>query len=167
MRIKIANTKKAQIKMAENITIIVIISFLFMFGIIFYYKISTYNMKKAKEEMFKEQTLKVLNNIVSLEEISCTNQNIIIKGCVDYLKLNISKELFNRYNIDYRNILGLSFINLTIIYPKQESFILYSNIPGKNLRTSSSMIYIPILVKDVMHDKNYFGILNVRVYKSS
>lgn len=82
-----AVNKKAQIEMGETIAVIIIVTIIIFFGLAFYTKIKTLDLKDQTDKFNQFDAVKLANIVSNMPEILCSKQQVIDINCVDKYKL--------------------------------------------------------------------------------
>lgn len=166
--------RKAQMKMAENIGILVIFFILVVIGIVFYARVQTEGVKFEVVEKRGQDALVTSQRIVNLPEIQCSDPVESEAGrqdCIDLYKLasftdgsmfksDIGDENFNSY---YFDIFGYSSVTVKEVYPNSgREWEIYVNKP--EVIQSRLPTPVPILLFDEVQDRYSFALLVVEVY---
>ncbi|MEA3430696.1 MAG: hypothetical protein U9R08_05465 [Nanoarchaeota archaeon] len=166
--------RKSQMKMAENIGILVIFFILLVVGMVFYARVQSAGVKFEAIEKRGQDALIISQRIVNLPEIQCSEPVESEAGrqdCIDLYRLmsfsddfkfkaEIGDEVFNSY---YFDIFTYSNVTLREIYPPSgREWELYSNKPAQI--SSRIPTPVPVLLFDEVQDKYSFGMLIVEVY---
>ncbi len=132
-------SKKAQIKMFENVGVLVVFFFLLIIGIIFYYSYQEKSINKQLTELAQAKSFRTAEIIFNLPEISCSYNNARFYSCVDVQK----KESFKKYSAEnpesYFPLLGFSEIKIN-------DEIIYSYIP--ETQKEAFTYTLPVVVYD-------------------
>ncbi|MBW3003965.1 hypothetical protein KY328_05410 [Candidatus Woesearchaeota archaeon] len=120
--------RKSQIKMAENIGILVIFFVLVVVGLVFYTRVQQQSVKFEAFEKVGQDALLTSKRIANMPEIQCSKPLVSDSGeqdCIDIYRLNaftdqeglifrIGEPAFNSY---YYDIFGYSNVTVKQIYP--------------------------------------------------
>ena len=162
-------TKKAQIKMFETIAVLLIFFILIAFGLIFYSKVQRDSIQGTGKEYFNLKAIQTAQLVSFLPELQCTSPtsaNIIGDDCFDVFKIIALKDIIedNSKLKDgyYFDLFGFSKITVEQIYPLGKKWVIYDKSSGKS---SKSSLQIPVLIYNASSRENYFGVLNIDVYK--
>ncbi len=172
--------KQAQVKMTESIGVLIVFFFLIVIGLTFYTQFQTRAIQEKNQENIMQRAIQIAQITSKLPELQCsfgTEQEVVVKSaCLDLLKLQSAKDLFEDNSIYYYDVLYYSNISVEIIYPTPPSLDpdiqnlidepIYENTPEEY--TSKIRTYFPVLLRDVVTDSPnslfYFGILTVDTY---
>jgi hypothetical protein len=161
--------KKAQIKMMETISVLIVFMILMTFVVIFYANISRAGAPKAQDELASLKAIEISQFIAYLPEFQCSEKNIIADNCFDLMKIeafitytNTDPEGINAINTDYYDLFEFSKIELFQIYPDDEYWLIYERNTTK--KASKKMSHLPISVYHPLTNEYGFAILNVTVY---
>lgn len=156
--------QKAQIKMAENIGVLVIFFVLIVIAIIFFIAFQSGSIQEQVSEFKTRNAVQLATKIALLPEFQCRKNNVQEDHCFDKLKLESAKlTLFDIINEDYYfRILGYSTIRIKSIYPNIFNEIIYNKL--KPEFTNNDTFSIPISIYDPLINVYNYGILEVNVY---
>ena len=152
-------TKQSQIQIGETIAVLFVFFILIIVGFIFYVKVIKGNIALAKEESSQLRSVGIAQRVMFLPEIQCSEDNIIIDNCVDILKLEGAKDIINKNQIYYYDLLEFGEINITQIYPEAIKWNIYSRKIGNF--TNKFVTNVPISLYDANSRKHKFGILTI------
>lgn len=157
-------TKKSQVKMGENIAILLVFFLLLGLGLIFYWVFFRQSAEKESTEIFDMRTIEIYQKIFFLPELQCTDNNIVKDGCIDIIKAMALKKYLDEYpdeRVFYYNIFGFSDVTIIDIETTEEVTI-YSNTIEN---TSKSKTRIPVLIYNPIQSKYDFGVAEIIVYR--
>ena len=154
---------RSQIKMFETIAILMVFFILLLFGFMFYTRIIKGTQTEELETSFILNAIEISEKIEFMPEITCSQDNIPEKGCVDILKLESADAVIDENRLDYFDALGYSKIHITEIYPGSEEWILY-DFP-KTQDTGKVAIPFPVSIYDPRTDEYAFGALYIDIYR--
>jgi hypothetical protein len=159
------NSKKSQIQMMETIMVLIIFFIIVVLGLMFYFRILNENNLEAQEKLKEHSSIEVAQLASTLPELQCFEDK---SNCIDILKLEAYSELltvedFASYYFDY---FGYSNITVQQIFPfgVEKEWQLYLNKPD-NFNKSRLTTFFPIVLYNASADVNYFGFINIEVYK--
>jgi hypothetical protein len=185
--------KKAQVKMAENIGVIIIFIVLLMMGLTFYTFFRTSTLEKDYEMTVVKNSIDIAQRVVFLPELQCGEDIVKREDCIDLFKAAAIEKmkLFNTYsNSIYFPILGFSDIRLTSVFPEdtmnfgngdKSDIVIYSN-PLKNKCSNGNdppctgdarlvtkfkvkkFLPVPVTIYNPLSDQYSLGVLEVTVY---
>lgn len=168
--LKNTKMKKAQMKMGENIAILLIFFIIMGIVIIFYGAFKIGDIQETQREQYEKEAIRVALVATYLPELACTDDNHIVENCFDLEKVLILADLVNStddYLLLYQSEFKYSKISFDIIYPqKVEDIIIYDR-PAANF-TDMIPTYIPVSIRDpkAPFGQQYsFGMLEVGVYR--
>lgn len=158
--------RKAQVKMFETISVMVVFFFILIFGLVYYNNTQITEIRKIEEEnsqLRAIETMKVVNN---LPELQCSMENIQSTNCFELSKLNSFVTIVPRNKLYYTNLFFYSNITVSQIYPAPAAgsgiWHIYESKPKKI--TSAQKQFVPILIYDSVARKYRAGMLVVEVY---
>lgn len=156
--------KKAQMKMMENMMVLMIFMLLLVVGIVFYAKFTNISMQEKAKEFSRKELIELGQKVPYVTEVQCPTY-LEYENCLDKVKLEVFKN-FSEENIAlksyYQQIMGFSNLTVQEVYPGNDSVNFYS-MPKDNWQSSRS-IMIPISVYDPTKRKRSFAILKVRKF---
>ncbi|PIN80826.1 hypothetical protein COV11_03235 [Candidatus Woesearchaeota archaeon CG10_big_fil_rev_8_21_14_0_10_30_7] len=128
------NERSGQIKMFENVGVLVVFFFLLMTGIIFYF---SYQEKAINEQFFelnKAKSFRVAEIVFSMPELGCYYNNAHFYACIDEQKMIAFQKYAGDHPEVYFPILGFAEIKLDnqIIYeylPEKQKDVFAYNLP--------------------------------------
>ncbi len=165
--------KKSQIKMTETIGILVIFFILLLFGIIFYAQYQKSSIKKQETLFLEKQAVASSLKTIFLQEIRC-EETETTGTCIDLYKLDALKKKILQKGSDFENYYSNVFYGMKIsvknLILKESKEIVLSESPITWTRKTN--VQTPIILRDSAFEqgnliitKNYFGVLNVEVYR--
>lgn len=144
--------KKAQLKMFENVGVLVVFFFLLGIGVVFYFNHQSQAFAIEQKKLLELRSLQLAEQMYNLPELDCHYGSVRIDGCIDKIKLNIFKTIIENKKEQYFDIFAYSTIKINQIYPVQEEIILYDekiSYDEKPLEKFVSRVYkIPVLLFD-------------------
>lgn len=162
--------KKAQMKMGENIAILLIFFIILGVVIIFYGVFKIGEVQETQREQFEKEAIRVALTATYLPELACTDDNHIVENCFDLEKALIMKDLINtsdEYFLLYQNEFMNSKVSFEIIFPEPTGERIIYNHPPANF-TDMIPTFIPIAIKDPKRpfgQQYSYGLLTVGVYR--
>ena len=156
--------KKAQIKMVENIGVILVFFVLIVVAIIFYMAFQTGAIDEQASEMKTRNAVELAGKIALLPELQCRKNNVQEEHCFDKFKINAAKLLLlDPHNEDYYfRLLGYSTIKVKSIYPNMLNIEIY-NKPKPEFKNNDTFS-IPLSIYEPDTDTYNYGVLEVNVY---
>ena len=151
--------KKAQIQIFETIAVVLIFLILVAVGFIFYGKFIRGNLDTIKEESAQSKSVAIVQRIMFLPELQCSEDNVIRDNCIDKLKMESAKNIMSANEIYYYDLLEFSDIKVRQIYPEDENWELYSR--KTDDFKSSFTTNVPISIYDPSTKLYGFGILTI------
>ena len=138
--------KKAQLKMFENVGVLVVFFFLLGIAVVFYFNHQSQAFAIEQKKLLELRSLQLAQQVQNLPELDCHYGSVRIDGCIDKIKLNIFKDIILNNKEKYYDLFGNSNITIKEIYPQQKEDTLYEEIP---LNKFVSRVYkIPLLLFD-------------------
>jgi len=157
-------SRKAQLKMGENIAIIFIFILLVVFGMVFFFKVQTVGIKIKQQENIELSAIQVAQKVSFLPELRCSSENVPVPDCYDALKMQNIQSVIEGDQVYYYEIFKYSTIYIEEIFPGNRTWMIYDNRGDKESKLSTQ---IPISIYDPMTStlgSYYFGILHVGVW---
>ncbi|MBS3113131.1 hypothetical protein J4418_03545 [Candidatus Woesearchaeota archaeon] len=156
--------KKAQLKMVENIGVLVIFLVLIVIVIIFFMAFQSGSIEEQVSEFKTRNAVQLATKIALLPEFQCRRNNVLEDHCIDILRMNSARLIMSdTANEDYYfRILGYSTIKTQSIYPEMFGVTLYNKV--KPLFSNNDTFSIPISIYDPINKIYNYGILEVNVY---
>ena len=157
-------SRKAQLKMGENIAIIFIFILLVVFGMVFFFKVQTVGIKIKQQENIELSAIQVAQKVSFLPELRCSSENVPVPDCYDALKMQNIQSVIEGDQVYYYEIFKYSTIYIEEIFPGNRTWMIYNNRGDKESKLSTQ---IPISIYDPMTStlgSYYFGILHVGVW---
>jgi hypothetical protein len=162
-------SRRAQIKMFENIGVMIIFFFLLVFGASFYFTIQKASLEREAERINQIAAVQQALRLTFLPELDCSFAGVQTENCFDRLKVEALADFNPRSTLTYFNIFGYSNVTLRTIYSPMTSVVpgpitIYSRtVVGSYTRTT-----IPVLICedgcDPLNLKYSFGLLEVDSY---
>ncbi|MBW3014927.1 hypothetical protein KY330_00735 [Candidatus Woesearchaeota archaeon] len=116
--------KRGQVKMLENVFILVIFFILLVIGITFYTKVSTKSAEIYARQLTGEEAVKKSQKLLHLPEVQCTSdlpELTAIENCVDIYKLKafeeVARDQGDMFLDYYYDIFGYSSFTVKQVYP--------------------------------------------------
>ncbi len=158
---------KAQIKMFENVGVMIVFFFLLSFGLVFYTTYQKNSIYKMDHQFKVDNALKSSKRVIYMPELRCTETKL--ENCVDYYKLNALVDTINNggdYAFDYYyNIFGKSVVLYEQLYPNSGDFIeVYSNPLLKGEISGIENTIIPVSLYNSVDQTYAYGVLNITIY---
>ncbi len=157
-------SKKAQIRLMENVFVVFILIFIGMIVLVVY---SINNINSEKQSFEQKNFLETINTIKlfsSFPEVSCSIEDEIKENCIDLYKAKIFSEKSKSYNVRkvYFPILGYSNITLYYLDENMEEKTINLYDFEKKGYTSILKVQLPLLA----YNNTYtFGYIEVGLYR--
>lgn len=148
--------------MGETIAVLFVFFILVIIGFIFYVKVIKGNIELESEELSQLKSVAIAQRAMSLPELQCSEDNIVIDNCIDILKLDSSQALMRDNEIYYYDMLEFSEISIAQIYPSETKWNVYSR--KTDVFKSKFVTNSPIAVYDPVARKHGFGILTIETF---
>ena len=164
-----AKARKAQMKMFENIAVMIIFFFLLVFGVSFYFTLQKASIQREIERINQLAAVQQALRLTFLPELDCSFAGVQKENCFDRLKVESFAGEKPETNIAYFNIFGYSNVTLKTIYPPaSEPDKIVKKIYSRTVAGSYTKTQIPVLVCeegcDPLNLTYSFGILEVDSY---
>ena len=160
--------KKGQLQSGETVVVIIIVIIMLIVGIVFFVRSKDQSIKNEAQSMTDINAIKISIVASNLNELKCSDYNVMVKTCFDYYRLKAfantvdadKQESKQYYYFAFRN----SKITIKVIMPNQtvENMTLYDY--NNTANKSSTPTFIPIIVANPMTGENYFSVIEVRTY---
>lgn len=151
--------KKSQIQMGETIAVLFVFFILVIIGFIFYTKVIKNNLELEKDEQAQLRSVGIVERVIFLPEVQCSEDNVVKDNCIDVLKLKSAQDIMKQNEVYYYDLLEYGNISISQIYPSELKWTLYS----RNLDSPKNKFVtnVPIMLYDPVTRKNGFGVLTV------
>lgn len=155
---------KAQIKMIENVGVLVIFFVLVVLALIFYFTYQRGAIEEATSELKVRNALELSGKVSSLPELQCRKNNVVEDHCFDILKTDSARLLLSAPEKEdyYFRLLGFSTIRVSSIYPKVYNTQIYDK--EMPTFTNNDTFSIPVSLYDPVSNSYDYGILQVSAY---
>ena len=148
--------------MMETVAVLIVFFILIAFGIIFFGNMMKGKIDITKLEHSELRLIELSEKVVSLPELQCSEDNIAETNCIDLLKLEAAGPILLANRITYFEILGFSEIFIEEVYPGNDTYPVYSNIPDDYIEKIPS--YVPVSVKHPLEKEYGFGMMTITLY---
>lgn len=168
------NKKKAQVRMAETIAVLIIFMFIMFIGYSFYAGMQQRGIAEQKREIRSKEAVQIALKTYFLPELQCSfGTRLETGGCIDSIKFEKLRDLINDPTDDstmeyYRWMFGNTEIKLIEVYPGgmiegggSEPYLLYSS---KIDKSSSRQTQMPVAIYNPLTRRYGFGYLTVDYY---
>lgn len=171
------SSRKSQINMMETIMVLFIFFIIVVIGFMFYSKIQESTIKEMQRVRFEQDAVAVVQNMLYMPELQCSEKSVLIDVCFDVYKLDAFSSLVNQAQdkdafLFYQRDFGSSVVTITRIFPASADpaditpWTIYDNAPANKDEKSSVRMEIPVSLKDPV--KRYaqysIGILSIEVF---
>ncbi len=154
--------KKSQIQIGETIAVLFVFFILIVIGFIFYAKVIKGNLVVENDELLQANSIAIAQRAMFLPELQCTEDNIVIDGCIDSMKLNSAAGLMAANQVQYFDMFEYSKMEVSQIYPisfnKQIYYAEPQNSKGKFVTR------VPVSLYNSTTKRFGFGILNITTF---
>ena len=169
MKLRKLSSKRAQLQMMENTFVLLI---LFIVSMIVFLVILVMNKAQANTrtvELQEAELIKKSQVLNFLPEMQCSDNNNLDPDCYDIIKIQTFKNYVNNDKTYYNSLLG--HINIVVekydpspdIDAELERWEVF-DYPYSEDKGEKS-IQFPILLRDVVDNSDYFGIIYLKIYK--
>jgi hypothetical protein len=152
---------RAQMKMAENIIILVIFLFLLVFGLVFYVKFSMREGAGTSAYMSEQRAQQIATKVQYLPELQCTEIGKKKYNCVDMLKLDALSRI--KKQKQYGKLFPNTRVTVTQVYPGMQNWTFYDEKPLFSKK--EIQYYVPVALRDVRNETRNMGYLTITVYQ--
>lgn len=157
-------SRRAQIKMFETISVIIVFFFLLVIGMVYYNSTQKDEIKKMNEEDKQLRAIEIMKIVTYLPELRCSKDNVFKPNCMDLVKLQNFKAVSDQEMLYYISVFSFANISVKEIYPGEAEYNIYFN--NKTTRTTGKdSSSIPILINDPINRVSHAGILTVEIYQ--
>lgn len=164
--------KKAQLQIMENVFMLLIVFAILAVAFIFVIANQRAEQKDKLEEFKELDMIKKAQIINILPEMQCSDNNNIDPDCFDIFKIEAFTEKLKKDRLYYPSLLGNIKIKITQYDPSPETaadnrvvkeWLVYDN-PKPDYKGVKKLEF-PVLLKDVVENNNYFGMILLEVYE--
>lgn len=157
---------KGQVRMMETIAVLFIFFILIGLSLIFYAQFQKGEIQEQQRELAAQKTTNIIVKAANLPELKCTKGgDVDVPNCVDYYKLNRTKEIMNNSIDYYFDIFGYATIRVKEIQPKKRNWTIYKRTINNTQRITLAQIPIAIRKpKEKTQPEYYFGVLEIESY---
>jgi hypothetical protein len=161
-------TKRAQIKMFETVSVLVVFFFLIAIGIVFYADMRRVNYAQTLEFSDQLKVMSIVQQVNNMKEFQCTTENIGTSNCYDIQKLETFSQHHQEADQYYANYLSHTDLRVTVeqLYPSASPllgpWVLFDHIPASYAQ--KSVQHIPILLFDSITRRYNAGAITIEVY---
>jgi hypothetical protein len=157
---------RAQIKMFETISVLVVFFFILIFGLVWYNNSQRAEIVKILDENNQLRAMETVSIATNLPELQCSLENIQTTNCFELVKLDSFRSVTTTNKLYYTNLFSSANLTVRQIYPQPAPgsgvWELYSSKPKKT--TSTQKQFVPVLIYDSVARKYYAAMLTVEVY---
>ncbi len=175
-------SKKSQMQISETVAVLAVFFILALGGATLYFNLAKSNIKAEVDASAQLGSIGIVQRVLSLPEIACTENNVVTANCVDMLKveaLSLQHSKVGPSNLEtagqiikgketfYFDVFGFSSITVERKYPEPDNGQIFRWIVYDNKRDDFSTQFttkLPITIHDPTNKKNYFGVLTVETY---
>ena len=152
-------SKNSQVQIGETIAVLFVFFILIITGFVFYVKVLKNDIESQKGELSQLVSVGIVERVMFLPEVQCSEDNVIKDNCIDTLKLKSASDIMSQNEIYYYDLLGYGNVSVSQIYPDKASWTIYSR-SLDNVK-SRFVTNIPVPLYDPIKRKYGFGILRV------
>ena len=151
--------KKSQIQMGETIAVLFVFFVLIIVSFIFYVRVLKSNIQSEGDELSQLKSVGIVQRVMFLPEMQCSEDNVIADNCIDILKLKSAQDIMSQNEIYYYDLLEYSNISISQIYPSQATWNVYS----RKIEdfTNKFVTNVPVSLYDPATRKYGFGVLTI------
>jgi preprotein translocase subunit YajC len=155
---------KAQIKIFENIGVLLMFLILVVIALVFYFVFSRGELEESRAEFSTQNAVEVTSKIALLPELQCRKNNAQEDHCFDKTKIQVLGTTLTEptKQEDYFDLFGFSTITITSVYPNSYKTVIYSN--EKSDFTNKDTFVMPTSIYDPIYEEYNYGILEVSVF---
>jgi len=160
-----AQNKKAQVKVFENIGVLLMFFVLVVIAIVFFYVFQRGELEQDRIQIGAQSAVQLATQVALLPELQCRNNNAQEDHCIDKLKIiSLGTILLNEDSKQsYFNIFGYSTIRIRSLYPSSFVATVYNNELASF--SQNDTFFIPISIFDPVSTKYNYGVLEVSAYR--
>lgn len=165
---KFMKDKIGQMKIQEMA--FVLIAFIFLLGLLllFFARFQMTQIQDISDQIRIVRGQNMLQYVANLPELNCPSSfsGLAGKSCIDYDKLKIfatKKEISDKYENVFASAY-LSKIEINVVFPTNETIILYKASEEKNVQTFKT--YIPICEENQQESNCKIGIVKIGIETS-
>ena len=160
--------KAGQVRMMESVVVIFIFFVLIVFGLVFYAQLQRSSFEERQTEFSGDRAVSLSLYAMFLPELRCTKgDNIVVKDCVDVLKLEVASVRMKEHQDYYFDTFGFSTIAVSEVYPEEHSWTLYDQkkeVNGKATFARKARTPIPVALFNPIEGRYSFGVMTIDVY---
>jgi hypothetical protein len=154
--------KKSQIQMMETIAVLLIFFIIVIIALVFYMNIAKSQISDQLDQSHQRDRASIAQKASTLPELECMRTTY--QNCIDIYKIAPAQDLMQQNAIEYFDLFAYSEITIYKIYPEPvENWTIYEKLPSTIKSTLANQF--PILLYDPITDSNYFGLMEVKVFK--
>lgn len=152
-------SNKSQIQIGETIAVLFVFFILVIIGLIFYVKVIKGNIQVEQEELSQIKSVGIVQRVMFLPELLCSEDNIVIDNCIDLLKLDAAQKVMKDNEFYYYDLLEFSDISVSQVFPEESEWGIYSRKIDdfKNKFVTN----VPISLYNPITRKYSFGVLSI------
>ncbi len=137
-------------------------------GLVFFVNSKNGSIQTEKQNMNDINAMKIAVIASSLNELKCSDSNVMVKTCFDYYRLKAFKSTIDADKQEAKQYYYFVFKNskitvrIMMFNSTVENVTLYDY--NNSANKSSTPTFIPILINNPISNENYFSILEVKTY---
>ncbi len=164
-----AFSRKAQLQIMENTFILIVIFLILTLALIFVIAVQKSNQQDKVRELQEIELIKKSRVLNFLPEMQCSDNNDLDPDCYDILKIEVMTEIFENDLDYYPELIGHVKILIKKFDPSPEvnewtdEWIIYDRPKGEYLGYRE--VQFPVLLRDVISNSDYFGVIYLGVYE--
>ncbi len=150
-------------EVGELIMVAIIVVILLVIGFVGYSLFQTQSLQESGEEFASLSTIRLAQEVASMQEIRCGFDKETSSECIDRYSLTAFSKRLNEtgpesdlYNY-YRSKFGAALITVQQVYPSKKRWVVYNQSGG----AGQIPVQLPVYIYDPLHKNNSFGVLRV------
>lgn len=165
---KFIKNKQGQMKIQEMA--FVLIAFIFLLGLLllFFARFQMAQINDISDQIRIVRGQNMLQYVANLPELNCPSSfsGLAGRSCIDYdkLKVFVNKQDINAKYKDIFESAYLAKVEVDLVFPANETFVLYNSKTSKNVQAYKT--YIPICEEDSQKGSCKIGIVKIWIETS-
>lgn len=161
--------KKAQLQLMENTFVLLILFIIFMIVFLVILVMNKAQANTRTIELQEAELIKKSQVLNFLPEMQCSDNNNLDPDCYDIIKIQMFKDYVEQDKTYYNSMLGHIKIEVEKYDPSPdinqelERWEIY-DYPYSEYN-GEKPIQFPVLLRDVVDNSDYFGIIYLKIYK--
>ncbi len=161
--------KKAQLQMMENTFVLLILFIIFMIVFLVILVVNKAQSNNRIAELQEAELIKKSQVLNFLPEMQCSDNNNLDPDCYDIIKIQTFRDYIEQDRTYYNSLLGHIRIEIEKYDPSPDinqeldrwEVYDYPYSEDKGVKA----IQFPVLLRDVVDNSDYFGIIYLKIYK--